>query len=123
MWNWFKRWFDLSTEHPVFGSIYTGVTGRSGKWPKVRADWLGVHPYCEACGAITNLNVHHIEPFYQNPEMELDPSNLITLCETPSRNCHFNIGHGGNWKMWNCDVRTDVKYMYDMYQRIRKTRK
>ena len=123
MWDWFNKWFNFSTEHPVFGSIYTTVTGRSSKWSTIRSNWIEVNPFCVSCEAITNLSVHHIEPFHLNPQKELDLTNLITLCETPSRNCHLIVGHGGNWKTWNPDVRSDAKYIFEMYQTIRKTGK
>jgi hypothetical protein len=43
--------------------------------------------------------------------MELDPNNLITLCEPDGlaakpghNNCHFHIGHLGNWFNYNRNV-------------------
>jgi hypothetical protein len=54
------------------------------------------HPACEACGTTAELNVHHIKPFHIYPELELDHTNLITLCRVH----HFTIGHDsdGPWK-------------------------
>ena len=77
---------------------------RSGKWSEVRRDFLKLHPACEACGVTTDLNCHHIKPFAQFPELELDPSNLITLC----RKHHFEVGHLGNWRTANATVREDA---------------
>ena len=77
---------------------------RSGKWSEVRRDFLKLHPACEACGIKDDLNVHHIKPFNQFPELELDPSNLITLC----RKHHFEVGHLGNWRTANATVRQDA---------------
>lgn len=77
---------------------------RSGKWSEVRKDFLKLHPACEACGVKDDLNVHHIKPFHQFPELELDPSNLITLC----RKHHFEVGHLGNWRTANATVRADA---------------
>ena len=77
---------------------------RSGKWSEVRRDFLKLHPACEACGVTTDLNCHHIKPFSQFPELELDPSNLITLC----RKHHFEVGHLGNWRTANATVREDA---------------
>lgn len=77
---------------------------RSGKWSEVRRDFLKLHPTCEACGVESDLNVHHIKPFNQFPELELEPTNLITLC----RKHHFEVGHLGNWKSANATVREDA---------------
>lgn len=77
---------------------------RSSKWSEVRRDFLKLHPACEACGVTTDLNVHHIKPFNQFPELELDPRNLITLC----RKHHFEVGHLGNWRTANATVRADA---------------
>lgn len=84
---------------------------RSGQWPTVRKHYLAVHPTCEACGARTDLNVHHVMPFHLDPSKELDPANLITLC----RGCHLRIGHACdsdgrvNWSCSNPNVREDAR--------------
>jgi hypothetical protein len=49
------------------------------------------------------LQVHHILPFHLNPQLELDPSNLITLC-MGKLECHLIIGHGGDYKDYNPSV-------------------
>ena len=69
---------------------------RSSQWPTVRRQFVSSNPECAACGSTETLNVHHIEPFHLNPERELDPSNLITLC----REHHFRVGHDpdGPWE-------------------------
>jgi hypothetical protein len=69
---------------------------RSSEWSAVRAAHVKRHPACLACGSVEQLNVHHIEPFHMRPDLELDPSNLVTLC----REHHFRIGHDpdGPWK-------------------------
>tara|TARA_R110000868_G_scaffold84519_2_gene238202 strand:- start:1605 stop:2372 length:768 start_codon:yes stop_codon:yes gene_type:complete len=77
---------------------------RSSKWSEVRKDFLKLHPTCEACGIDVDLNCHHIKPFNQFPELELEPSNLITLC----RKHHFEVGHLGNWRTANATVRDDA---------------
>lgn len=83
---------------------------RSPKWPAVRAEHLRSHPTCEACGErrMKVLAVHHIVPFHVNPSKELEPANLITLCEGESVNCHLLFGHLRNWRSWNVDVREDA---------------
>lgn len=82
---------------------------RSPHWSKVRNEHLEKHPVCEVCGVKKPLNVHHIKPFHIYPDLELVDSNLITLCETPGRNCHFVLGHLMNWSSWNVDIWEWVK--------------
>ncbi len=95
-----------------------GVVGaaRSGKWPSVRAEYLRLHPTCEACGTDKELNVHHVHPFHEHPELELQMSNLITLC----REHHLTLGHDPdgpdgpmprNWSASNPHVRRDAAKM------------
>lgn len=79
-----------------------GKPKRSSKWPKVRQKHLQSYPVCAACGGGDSLEVHHIKPYHSEPESELDPANLLTLCEAgPFGNCHLLIGHNGSWKDWN----------------------
>ena len=78
---------------------------RSPKWRKVRAKYLKANPVCEICGTSKSLEVHHILPFHWFPSAELDPDNLMTLCDgwgkKGSRSCHLLFGHYGNWKKYN----------------------
>lgn len=97
--------------------------GRSSKWPKVRAEWLKENPVCAACGGSEKLEVHHIKPFHQNPELELDPTNLITLCEAKKYGivCHRLVAHFGNYKHINPNVREDVLW-FQSYFELQKQR-
>jgi len=83
---------------------------RSSQWPKVRAEHLKAKPNCEVCGSLNKTEVHHIVPFHEDPSKELDPKNLITLCENWEKGicCHLLIGHLGNYKNSNKDVRKDA---------------
>ena len=83
---------------------------RSSKWRAVKNKHLAEHPECEACGRKTHLEVHHIMPFSQFPDKELDPDNLITLCENKKNgvNCHLLFGHLGDYRRWNPSVVADV---------------
>lgn len=74
---------------------------RSGRWPTVRAKHLENNPFCAACGRNQKLTVHHLKPFHLHPDLELDPANLLTLCESDVVNCHFFIGHLLDWKSFN----------------------
>lgn len=79
---------------------------RSPRWARVRKEHLAREPACEACGRGTRLEVHHVVPFHLAPELELDPDNLMTLCDPP---CHLWVGHLGDYKSWNADAREDAE--------------
>lgn len=81
---------------------------RSSKWELVRSVHLEAHDRCEVCGSARLLNVHHKKPYHLFPELELDPTNLITLCEGQSVNCHLLFGHLKNWSSYNKDIDRDV---------------
>jgi len=78
---------------------------RGTQWPRVRKLHLALYPTCSACGGTEDLEVHHVEPFQNAPNKEYYPANLITLCEAPTRLCHFADGHLYSWRSWNKDVR------------------
>lgn len=104
----------LSPHHPDEESVELEPgqvgAGRSSKWPAVRAAYMKGHPVCEACGAKTDLEVHHVVSFHTDPILELEPANLITLCRTD----HLKLGHRcddghTNWgKCENPNVREDA---------------
>jgi hypothetical protein len=83
---------------------------RSSQWPTVRAEFLKSHPTCEACGRDKYLQVHHKRSFATQPDLELNPQNLIVLCEGMESNCHRLIGHLQNYKSLNETVETDAAY-------------
>ena len=85
---------------------------RSSKWPKVEKDFLSKHPECEACGGKDRLNIHHIVPFHIDQSLELDESNLITMC-MGANECHLRIAHSGNFRYWNPDVRHICKELQE----------
>jgi hypothetical protein len=89
---------------------------RSPAWSRVRAEFVAEHSVCEACGSREKLNVHHIQPFHLHPELELELSNLITLCFEH----HFRVGHDPDgpwqpkkpkWTAWNPAVRQHAQQM------------
>ena len=95
----------LRTTIPAILATYT----RSGKWRAVRARHLELHPTCAACGTVEDVEVHHILPVHEairigRPDMELDKTNLLTLCGGV-RNCHWAIGHAYDWKAWRPSAR------------------
>jgi hypothetical protein len=95
---------------------------RSPRWAGVRKAHLARFPTCALCGGARNLEVHHIFPFHLKPELELDPTNLITLCEAGNfgiKSCHRAIGHFGDWHRINLHVVRDAAY----WNKKLKTRK
>lgn len=81
---------------------------RSSHWSTVRKHHLQNHPTCAACGGTEKLQVHHKQPYHLHPDLELEPTNLITLCEYGDIDCHFNIGHHRDWKSFNPNVELDA---------------
>ena len=88
---------------------------RSPKWDKVRKAHLAQFPNCAVCDGSDSLEVHHIKPFHLHPELELEDSNLITLCESKKNGvtCHLFIGHLGSYKSFNENAREDAKVWAD----------
>lgn len=107
LFEWLALKFVQYKDHEQ-GKVPFGVS-RSGHWPAVREEYLKEHPECAVCGGTKKLEVHHIEAFHTSPEKELDPKNLISLCEgNPTVNCHCHFGHLGDFRSINCNVRKDV---------------
>ena len=96
MLNWITNF--LRADDRTFG------VARSPIWYKIAKDFVRTHPKCEMCMTNTDLNVHHIQPFHLNPLLELDTTNLMTLC----RHDHFLWGHFGKWASFNKDVKKDI---------------
>lgn len=85
---------------------------RSPQWPGVRKAHLAKNPLCALCGSKKKVEVHHIKPFHLNPHLELEPSNLITLCENKTVGkliCHLVFGHLGDYRSFNENVIADVQ--------------
>ena len=80
---------------------------RSDKWPAVRKRFLILHPTCVVCGSRKRLVAHHKFHVHLWPELELDESNLIPLCEGPGEH-HLLFGHCGDFKAWNPNVIEDA---------------
>lgn len=80
---------------------------RSPHWSALRDQHLKEHGECAACGSKNHLQVHHIKPFHLQPELELDPDNLVTLC-MDEWDCHLAIGHGGSFHTYNPHVMEDA---------------
>lgn len=96
---------------------------RSNHWPTVRKKFIESNPTCAACGGKDKLEIHHKVPYHLNPELELDPNNLITLCESTSYGiiCHLCIGHNGNYKNFNPNVVEDAAAILKKLTAIQQT--
>ena len=83
---------------------------RSSEWASARKEHLRISPYCAVCGSSKKVRVHHIIPFHIAPYLELDPTNLVTLCENKKYgiNCHLLIGHLGNFRRTNPSCEIDI---------------
>lgn len=105
------------------GKATTGEL-RSKHWPKVRKEHLIKQPTCAVCNSTIQLEVHHIVPFARDPSKELDPDNLITLCENSNDGviCHLLFGHLGNYQFVNPDVVEDARIWKDKFDNRQKSR-
>jgi len=86
---------------------------RSPIWQRVEKAFLDRNSTCMACKrnkTQANLQVHHMLPFhlcrlFQRPDLEFDPTNLMTLCDVH----HLYIGHLGDWQSFNQNVQLDIQ--------------
>lgn len=117
------------TNRPDRGALEAARHGaaRSPHWPTVEREFREAHPHCIACltegNAIEGQQIHHVNPFHylldpeiNRPDLELDPRNLVTLCEDeagrPAQDHHLLLGHLGNFKEGNLLVREDAGGRY-----------
>ncbi len=112
--GWLKKWRAL-LKKPDHGADIARRHGqeRSPEWPRVEQEHRLREPACVACGYKGQwLQVHHIKPFHLHPHLELDPDNLITLCQARGREHHLLLGHLGEWGSYNERVRSDARHYY-----------
>jgi len=91
-------WWNFKPTHDHNGR------GRHIGWYDARKKHLEKENKCQWCGGRICLEVHTILPWHLYPERQLDDDNLITLCEEPSKNCHFNHAHRG-WMRYVGNIR------------------
>ena len=84
---------------------------RSPAWRSVERSFLETHPQCAACDGKTRLQVHHKKPYALFPELELELSNLVTLC-MGELECHLRIGHGGSFRFYNPHIEQDLRVLF-----------
>ena len=102
--------------------LIAGLPARSPKWDRFRDAHIKANPTCAACGSRTKLEAHHILPFHLRPDLELVPSNILTLCEN-GPNCHLTFGHLRDWKQYNPHVIEDSALYLSRLKQYRIYRK
>ena len=97
---------------------------RSPQWPEVERAYKKAHPNCAVCGRSGSIQVHHKVPFHVDRSLELDPDNLISLCEPTARTmkCHLIFGHCGNFKLYNPKIGTDAPYWNEKIENAHERR-
>jgi len=92
----------ITSRDTLLLSTYT----RNPDWPKLRRRFKKKHPECAVCGARSGGNnvVHHIKPYQWHKELEMEESNLITLCKSH----HLTFGHLADYKSHNENVVEDA---------------
>ena len=102
------KFFERIKDH-IQGKAAKGQKRADG-WLEFRDAYVRDNPKCVVCGAKKKLQVHHIVPFHVAPDLELDPTNLLTLCVNKKYgiNCHLLVGHCGNYRRVNPNVELDA---------------
>lgn len=97
--------------------LFGGVP-RSPQWGQVRAQHLLKEPTCRICGGKDSITVHHLLPFHIDKSLELNPDNLMTLCEGAGNgNHHLIFGHYGNYRTkWNPALKTEAPIWLTRFQ-------
>jgi len=105
-----SHWRDLSDR--LDGKAQPGAR-RSSQWRRVRDDFLRGKS-CAVCGGRRSLVAHHRVPFSLAPDLELEESNLVPLCEAKRYgiNCHLLLGHLGNFQRFNPSCDADIAYWH-----------
>lgn len=113
-----NQWLEVQLVGPIREVAKVLGNERSPEWRKVRAKHLKENPECAFCGKKQlHMQVHHVWPFHIQPELELEPSNLITLC----REHHFLVGHLLNWSSYNINVLEDsAEWLHKIKNRPKK---
>ena len=73
---------------------------RDPGWKCTAERWKLLHPECRFCGAIEDVEVHHVTPVHVEPSLEMDSRNLMSVCHKCHRSgsrCH----PGGDTQKFN----------------------
>ena len=60
-----------------------------------KSEWGIIVTPCAWCGTTNCIEVHHIYPQHVYPQLAHDTNNMVCLCRTDGKGCHFYIGHHG----------------------------
>ncbi len=103
---------------------------RSSRWERTKQLFLQKNPYCIACGPAKSakrlVQVHHREPFHYcilagRPDLELDPRNLVSLCESQqgehAEDHHLILGHLRDFHSYNPQVLEHASGRYHGHSR------
>ena len=101
-----RRLLQLLGLAPEYGPL--PLVARSPKWPALRDAHLRRFPACAVCGSRVSVVPHHIIPVHLDSSQELDPENLLSLCEGATVNCHLLFGHCRSWSSYNPNVVFDA---------------
>src|SRR3990167_11259653 len=108
-----KNWLGISR---TFGAV------RSPKWKEVRKEHLRKFPLCEVCRSPKKIEAHHIKSFSEHPELELSPTNILSLCESKKYGitCHQFVGHLGDYRLINPASADDARMWREKMLKARK---
>ena len=67
-------------------------------WRKLRAYKLSITPFCERCNDLAS-EVHHVIERKIRPDLELNITNLESLCKT-CHSKHTSININRTWKVY-----------------------
>lgn len=108
--SWLRNLLESVTPQ---GRAKLGGAKRSPKWPEFKKEFAKTHlKVCAVCGS-PKVQLHHLKPFHVFPELELDPDNLLWLCENTSANHHLQTGHLGNFKSINPNGKEEIAKLRD----------
>jgi len=83
---------------------------RSARWQRLRARHLQANPLCARCeakgGATIATEVHHVMPCGEDPQLQMDPNNLESLC----RECHGPL-KGNDSRGYSREIGLDGYYI------------
>ena len=86
-------------------------------WNKLKQKYLQENPKCEWCGQDADT-VHHIIPVHVNRDLEMEESNLMSLCDNRTRKCHFIVAHYCHWVKYNDKIKeiTESSWRFSKYE-------
>jgi len=81
-----------------------GGVWRSAWQRDERARLVAESPLCRRCSAREGVEIHHVEPVYQNPARAFDQSNIVLLCDACHNAMHETQGWQGGTYLYGAAV-------------------